>query len=306
MNDPLHQDPLIRRADLCRRIRDFFEQRRVLEVSTPLITSSGVTDVHVESLALADGGFLRTSPEYAHKRLLAGGCGDLYELGPVFRAGERGRRHRPEFWMLEWYRLGWSWAQLADEVVELVRACRPERQWTRVDSSWNELAEAAMGFDALEAADDQLQSALDDAPDGLDRSGALDWLFATRIQPSLPAGQITVVYHFPACQAALARLAPEDHRVAERFEVFAGPLELANGYRELTDAAEQRRRFELDNARRAGLGMREMPLDDRFLDALESGLPDCAGVAMGVERLLMAVHDLESIDQALALPDEPH
>ncbi len=288
---------LMRRAGLAERLRGFFADRDVVEVGTDL-TVTGVTDVHLDSVALADGGYLRTSPEFAHKRLLAAGAGDLYELGPVLRAGEHGRHHRRQFWMLEWYRVGWSAERLAEEVVELVRHAGPDRSWTTKHTTWTDEARAVLGFDPHDADRERLSGALPDAPPGLDRNGMFDWLLAMHIQPRLPAGQLTVIHRFPASQAALARISPDDPRSAERFEVFAGPLELANGYHELTDPIEQRRRFEADNEQRRRLGRSPMPLDTALLEALDAGLPDCAGVALGFERLLMAVHGLDDIEDA--------
>ena len=288
-----------RRARLASEVRRFFAERSVVEVMSPLITA-GVTDVHLDSFKLAEGAFLRTSPEYSHKRLLASGIGDLYELGPVFRAGEHGRNHRPEFLMVEWYRIGWDARQLAEEVVELIRKVGPDCNWTVRDTTWQQLATEVLGFDPLDADTERLEQALDDAPDGLDRSGLFDWLLATRIQPRLPAGQLTIVHRFPAAQAALARISPDDPRTAERFEVFAGSLELANGYHELTDPDEQRRRFEHDNIERKRLGRPTMPIDEDLIEAMELGLPDCAGVALGFERLLMAIHELGDIAGAVS------
>jgi len=279
-----------RRAHALDRIRAFFAERGVIEVQTPVITAAGVTDVHIDSMRLADGGFLRTSPEYAHKRLLADGMGDLYELGPVFRAGEHGRHHRPEFVLLEWYRLGWDWSRLAREAVDLVRYVLQEQCWRVEILPWRDAVQRAVGsrIDPRDAA--AVRAAAPEAPDGLDLSGLLDWLFACRVQPRFAPDALTIVHDYPACQAALARLKPGSPDWAERFEVFAGGLELANGYRELTDPAEQRRRFESDNRRRRELGRPTMPIDERLVGALEQGLPECAGIAMGFERLLMAGH----------------
>lgn len=303
MNDPGSRPdidtPIMRRAALAAGIRQFFAERKVVEVMTPLITA-GVTDVHIDSTELVDGGFLRTSPEYSHKRLLASGIGDLFELGPVFRHREHGRRHRSEFWMVEWYRLGWDAPRLAREVIELIREVGPDSDWTVRETTWQQLATEALGFDPLDADTDRIADALEDAPDGLDRSGLFDWLLATRIQPRLPAGQLTVVHRFPAAQAALARISPDDPRTAERFEVFAGSLELANGYHELIDPEEQRIRFDRDNAERRRLGRPAMPIDEALIEAMEEGLPDCAGVALGFERLLMAIHHLDDIGDAVS------
>ena len=284
-----------RRAELAERIRRHFQATGAVEVHTPLITPCGVTDVHLQSLELADGRYLRTSPEFAHKLLLAEGFGDLYELGPVFRAGEHGRLHREQFTMLEWYRVDWSWRELADEVLRIVELALPAPrpvEWIE----WRSLAQRALGFDPLHDARER-ETALADAPAGMDLPEQLDWLFSLRMQSSLPAASAVVVHDFPACQAALARLKPGDPAVAERFEVFVDRVELANGYQELSDPEEQRRRFEDDNRRRTMLGLPPMPLDESLIAALEAGLPDCAGVALGFDRLAMLA------DGAQALPD---
>jgi lysyl-tRNA synthetase class 2 len=296
------------RAELLARVRAFFAERDVTEVQTPLLTASGVTDVHIESIETGDPpGWLRTSPEYCHKRLLAAGFGDLYELGPVFRRGEAGRDHQPEFTLLEWYRLGWGWRKLADEVVELLRHCLADgkNDWPVRWLAWNEAFVEALGVDALSAATPELAALANDAPRGLDRDGLLDWLFATRIQPRFAEDTITVVHDYPASQAALARLDADDPRVAERFEVFAGSRELANGYHELTDACEQRRRFERDNRLRLERGLAEMPADECLLDALAAGMPDCSGVALGFDRLLMSVLDAASIEAVVSFAHRP-
>ncbi|GAB4179279.1 MAG: EF-P lysine aminoacylase EpmA [Wenzhouxiangellaceae bacterium] len=279
------------------RIREYFSDQGVLEVQTPVITRYGVTDVHLHSVALNDGRFLRTSPEYAHKRLLAAGIGDLYELGPVFRAGEHSRIHREEFTMLEWYRVDWHWRRLADEVVTIIRLT------TGLDSdpvrvSWRDLARQALGVDPLSEAD-ALDALLDDAPPDLDLPERLDWLFAMRMQNALPTRGIAIVHDFPACQAALARLNPDDPATAERFEVFVNRVELANGYQELTDAVEQRRRFDEDNRRRSALGLNPMPVDETLLEAMARGLPECAGVALGVDRLVMLAAGEAALQDAL-------
>ncbi|MGY6631710.1 MAG: EF-P lysine aminoacylase EpmA [Wenzhouxiangella sp.] len=285
------------RARLMASIRAFFAERGVLEIQTPLVTRYGITDPHIDSLALRNGTYLRTSPEYAHKRLLAAGLSDLYELGPVFRAGEHGQRHRQQFTLLEWYRQGMNWRSLAEEVVDLIRFCQPDKPWTVCWLAWRESFAGLDGYDPLLDDDQQLLALTSMLPDDCDRDMRLDYLLATEVQARFPAGQLTVLYHYPASQAALARLDSEDPRLACRFEVFAGPLELANGYHELLDADEQRRRFEQDNRYRKRLGKPGMPLDEELLAALASGLPDCAGVALGVDRLLMALLDEPDIGQ---------
>lgn len=290
-------EALLARARMLASIRTFFARRNVMEVQTPLVTRSGVTDPHIDSLPLADGSYLRTSPEYAHKRLLAAGIGDLYELGPVFRAGEHGRRHRQQFTLLEWYRLGFDWRSLAEEVLDLIRFCQPGRPWTVHWLAWRDSFAGLDGFDPLADDDQALASLTPSLPEDCDRDMRLDYLLATEVQSRFPPGQLTVLYHYPASQAALARLDSEDPRLACRFEVFAGPLELANGYHELLDADEQQHRFERDNRYRQRLGKPPMPIDQQLLASLAHGLPDCAGVALGVDRLLMAMLDEDDIGE---------
>lgn len=291
-----------RRHEIFGRIRRFFDQRGLTEVRTPVITASGVTDVHLQSLRLLDGRFLRTSPEYAHKRLLAAGVGDLWELGPVFRAGEHGRLHREEFLMLEWYRVDWHWRDLACEVIELMRALDTGQRLSRAVEfrSWRELGRETLGFDPLHdrAA---VQAVLRRAPGEMDLPEQLDWLFSMHMQPALEGRGIVVVHDFPACQAALARLDPDDPELAQRFEIIVDGIELANGYQELTDAGEQARRFAEDNRRRARLDLPDMVPDRNLLDALERGLPNCAGVALGFDRLLMLLAGARKIEEIRGL-----
>ena len=306
MSEPAAQDSSIAdvatlraRAGIIDRIRSFFRARDVLEVHTPTITGAGITDLHIDSMRLIDGRYLRTSPEYAHKRLLSAGVGDIYELGPVYRAGENGRFHRDEFLLLEWYRAGWSWRALADEVLELIIRMAPGNQWSTEFITWRSLLARETGIEFETATESELRAAAPGAPGELDLPELLDWLFATRLQPALPKNCLSVVHDFPACQAALARLKPGQPRWAERFEVFAGSVELANGYRELTDPVEQRSRFDQDNSRRRAMGRNEMPVDQTLIAALEHGLPECSGVALGVDRLMMIVMGVEDIGQTL-------
>jgi lysyl-tRNA synthetase class 2 len=302
------------RSRLYAAIRHFFAERNVLEVETPMLSAAANTDPNIESFVTVfdghvDGGsrgrWLRTSSEFAQKRLLAAGVGDCYELGRVFRNGEAGRRHNPEFSMLEWYRVGWDHRRLADEAVELMTAAlqlvgrAAEVQFT----SYRALFVDAIGVDPLLAGDSELVAALagiDVRAGDLSRDDRLDLLLTHRIQPSFPPQRITVVYDYPASQCALAKVRAGDPPVAERFEIYLGSHELANGYHELTDAAEQRARFEQDNARRQARSLAPLPIDERLLAALERGLPACAGVALGVERLLMAMCGSDDIADVLA------
>ena len=303
------------RARLYALIRQFFAERGVLEVETPVMSAAANTDPNIESFSTRFSGhvdagarerWLRTSSEFAQKRLLAAGIGDCYELGRVFRNGEAGRRHNPEFAMLEWYRVGWNHRQLADETIALIQealALRGEAAEVR-NITYRDLFIDAIGLDPMAADEQQLRSALHGVrvnDEGLGRDDRLDLLLTHRIQPAFPAGRITVVYDYPASQCALAKVRADDPPVAERFELYVGQHEVANGYHELTDAAEQRARFERDNARRRSRGLAEMPLDENLLTALK-GLPDCAGVALGVERLLMAMTGSEDIRNMIAFP----
>jgi elongation factor P--(R)-beta-lysine ligase len=303
------------RARLNALMRDFFSQRGVLELETPILSAAGNTDPHIDSFAAQFSGnaqagarerFLRTSPEYAVKRLLAAGLGDCYELGRVFRNGEAGRSHNPEFTMLEWYRIGWDHHRLMDECAELVRtALGLVNRGARVQKiSYIRWFRHELDIDPMKADESVLRAPLSEFgidPQGLDRDDWLDLLTTHRLQPALPADAITLVYDYPPSQCALARIRTGDPPVAERFELYLGTQELANGYHELNDAAEQRARFERDNARRRQRGLRELPVDENLLRVLD-GLPDCAGVALGVDRLLMCLAGTEDIRDVLALP----
>ena len=304
------------RATLNAAIRAFFAERHVLEVETPILSSTGNTEPNIASFSLEFSGstrhgprtrWLRTSPEFALKRLLAAGIGDCYELGRVFRDGEAGGRHNPEFTMLEWYRVGWDHQQLIDEVADLVRAALAlvGRDATLERVAWRDLYRQRLDLDPITATTDELQAALGDVqidPEGLERDDWLDLLLTHRLQPAFPDDGMLAVHDYPASQAALARVRPGDPPLAERFELYLGPLELANGYHELIDPVEQRKRFERDVARRQRRGVGAPPIDVRLLAALEHGLPSCAGVAMGVDRLLMAMVGSDRIADVLAFP----
>lgn len=287
-------DTIRRRADFLRRIRGFFEQRRLLEVDTPILSQYGVTDVHVENIRTETGDCLLTSPEYPMKRLLAAGLGDIFQLGHVFRRGEAGPRHNPEFTLLEWYRLGWDDHRLMDEVAELCRELADDPGLETRRLSYQAAFEAAGLPDPHRADDDRLRAAVDDrlGSDAHDwpRDTCLDALMALVVEPGLPPEALTFITHYPASQAALAQHERHgDVTLGRRFELYWRGMELANGYFELTDPDEQRRRFEADRERRRALGRFEAEADPRLISALAAGLPDCAGVALGVDRLLMLV-----------------
>lgn len=305
------------RASLNHLIRTFFHAREVLEVETPMLSVAGVTDIHIAPFNLQFSGrtegaprtrWLRTSPEYPLKRLLAAGFGDCYELGRVFRDGEAGGRHNPEFTMLEWYRVGWDHRRLIGETVELVQAALALVGREKADVeviSYRALYQRALGLDPFAASIDQMRDALGDIaidPAGLTRDDWLDVLMTHRIQTQFAADAITVLHDYPASQSALARIRDDGdgYPVAERFELYLGPLELANGYHELADADEQGARFARDVATRIGRDGHAPPVDRRLLAALAHGLPDCAGVALGVDRLMMALQQTPRIADVLA------
>jgi lysyl-tRNA synthetase class 2 len=306
---------LVLRARLNSLVREFFAARDVLEVETPILSQAANTEPNIESFATRFSGrlesgprerWLRTSPEFALKRLLAAGVGDCYELGRVFRDGEAGRRHNPEFTMLEWYRVGFDHLRLMDETAELVGRALAlvDRRADVVRTTYRDLIADALGIDPFTATIEDLRAPLADTridAEGLSRDDWLDLVMTHRIEPGFPRDRIMLVHDYPATQCALARIRHDDPPVAERFELYLGPRELANGYHELTDAAEQRARFERDNARRRERGQREMPIDEHLLAALPY-LPDCAGVALGVDRLLMTMLDCDDIRDLLAFP----
>lgn len=304
------------RAGLNARIRAFFAERGVTEVETPVMSVAGNIDPNIASFALEFSGrtdgaprtrWLRTSPEFPLKRLLAAGFGDCYELGRVFRDGEAGGRHNPEFTMLEWYRLGWDHRRLVTETAELVQAALAlvDRRARLQTIGYHELYRQRLGVDPASTDEAGLRAALGDIeidPRGLGRDDWLDLLMTHRLQPDFDRDTLLAVIDYPASQCALARVRDDGGAVAvaERFELYLGPLELANGYHELTDAGEQRRRFLHDGGVRARRQQTSPPVDERLLDALAAGLPACAGVALGVDRLLMAMLGSGRIGDVLA------
>ena len=310
---------LAARARLLAAIRSFFAERGVLEVETPVLSQAATTAPHLHSFVTRLDGvagapvplYLQTSPEFAMKRLLAAGSGPIYQLCKVFRNGERGPRHNPEFTLLEWYRPGWALESLMDEVEALLRRLLEARCPDAIERvSYRELFVRHAGIDAVTADAGALRDCLrgyGHAPvEGLDPDDPDPWrdlLLTHVIEPRL-TGRALFVYDYPASQAALARLNPADPRVAERFELFVDGVELANGFRELTNADEQRRRFEAELAARARAGLPPVPVDQRLLAALEAGLPECSGVAVGVDRLLMLASGASDLASVLAFPVE--
>lgn len=301
---------LHRRAKMMTQMRDFFAHRAVLEVDVPVLAKSTVTDLNIDSIAASVGltdAFLQTSPEYFMKRLLASGSGDIYSVGKAFRDAEIGRKHNPEFTLLEWYRCGWDDHHLMQEVVDLVALliADPNRQPAPITKlTYSECFTNVMGFNPHRAELDHLreiasQVASGDWFDEL-RANCLDLIFSLRVEPAMPKG-IVVVYDYPQCQAALAQISKDHHddRVSRRFEVFLDGAEIGNGYLELTDPNEQIARFNEDIARRNQANRPSVHVDKKFVASLVHGLPACAGVALGVDRILMNILQAQTIDQVL-------
>jgi lysyl-tRNA synthetase class 2 len=304
-------DTLKRRAQLLADVRRFFAARQVLEVETPVLSQAAPTATYLDSFEaqyLPPGSepqsyYLQTSPEFLMKRLLAAGSGDIYQIARVFRNGELGRLHNPEFTMLEWYRPALDYHGLMDEVDALLQqvAGLP----AALKFSYQTLFEQYLKLDPLQAEEDSLKqtalASIKGLPDDWqsDRDGWLEMLMSEVIEPALAKlKQPVIVYDFPASQAQLARIMQKESgvSVAARFEVFAGGLELANGYDECLDAAELEQRFEADNRQRQQQGKSVMPLDVRLLAAIEHGLPPCTGVAIGLDRLMLLITGLNQLE----------
>jgi len=315
------QPPLNARAMLLADLRSYFSDHGVLEVETPALSFAATPDPQIQSLSTlclaAEIGneeilYLHTSPEFPMKRLLADGSGSIYQICKVFRDGESGRYHNPEFTLLEWYRPGWDHHQLMDEVESLLTRVLPEKcyQETTERLTYEEVFSRYADIDHVhEVSTEDVVARTEELGiadgldfDTLDRDGWLDLVFSYIIAPNLGRCCLSFIYDYPVSQAALAKINPGPPAVAERFEVFVDGIELANGFHELTDTDEQRRRFAADNKKRRSLDLPQMPIDEHFLEALEHGLPPCAGVALGVDRLLMLITGAGHIDEVLAFP----
>lgn len=306
-------DTLITRAQLTQNIRQFFISRDVLEVETPSLSSATVTDVHLcgfqtnfispfkaESQLL----YLQTSPEFAMKRLLSAGSGAIFQICKSFRNEEAGRHHNPEFTMLEWYRPGFNHIQLmleVDELLQTIVGCGPADtiSYQKVFLQYLSLDPLNDELDIIKDVCNQ-HGFVDIVRLETDKDTLLQLLFSHLIEPKI--GQLAPIFvtDFPASQAALARISARDNKVAERFELYFKGIELANGFHELTDPNEQRRRFILDNQIRADNNLPVMPVDERLLSALDSGLPNCAGVAVGIDRLMMLALEKQDISEVIA------
>jgi lysyl-tRNA synthetase class 2 len=296
---------LRQRSRVLAKLRDFFQQRQVMEVDVPLLSRATVTDHNIDSIQACNAdvaAYLQTSPEYFMKRLLAAGSGDIYSLGKAFRDAENGRRHNPEFTMLEWYRCGWDEHQLMDEVAELIASLVPEISVRRCSYADVFIQHLQVDPHFADLANLQRMAVIAGSEAWADetRANCLDLLFSVLIEPQLDDG-LVLVYDYPACQAALAKCAEDSQgrQISRRFEGFLNRVELANGYCELTDAAEQASRFAEDQRLRKLSNKTPVTADSQLLAAMEAGLPECAGVAMGVDRLLMQLQGADSIDQVM-------
>jgi len=304
------------RAELLAATRSFFAERSVLEVDTPALVRHAVTDRHIHSAQVQLPGhgaplFLHSSPEYAMKRLLAAGSGDIYQIAHVFRGDEAGRLHNPEFTLVEWYRCGFSMQQLMREVAQLAALLLGLPLDAPLEAlSYQQAFARALDCDPLAATDSELRAlALRQRLDPqlvarCQRDELLDWLMGSVVGPGLGADRLCFVHRYPASQAALARLDADDARVALRFELYYRGIELANGFEELTDAGQQRERFQSDRAQRLGCGLPVPEIDQALLDALAAGLPPVAGVAMGFDRLLLLRSGERELAAVLAFPLE--
>ncbi|WP_006788329.1 EF-P lysine aminoacylase EpmA [Thiorhodospira sibirica] len=300
---------LQRRAALLAQIRAFFAQRQVLEVETPVLSAAANPDPALESLTVPTPEglrYLQTSPEFAMKRLLCAGYGDMYQLARVFRGAEQGRYHNPEFTLLEWYRRDFDHHRLMDEVEDLINDLADLPFTARAERiPYRDLFIQHLHLDPWDCTPQDCAACAQHHDLTLHGTLALDaWLdllISHLIAPRLPKDRLCFVYDYPPSQAALAQIVSVDGRsVAQRFELYWGPLELANGFHELGQADEQQRRFVADNARRIQVKQPEVALDELLLAALAHGLPRCAGVALGIDRLLMCLSKATHIHQVLA------
>jgi lysyl-tRNA synthetase class 2 len=303
------------RAECLARVRRYFAENGVLEVETPLLVSATTPDPNIPSFSMAADNpgesrrYLSTSPEFAMKRLLAAGFGPIYQVCKAFRQGEQGSLHNPEFTLLEWYRPGFDHHRLMDEVASLVlglaegyRTFEAEERLTYGDCFIRYL-----GIDPHVADVSHLRACAEDQGLGTDsgiaeadRDGWLDLLMSHCVQPNLGQGRLSFVYDYPASQAALAKISPGSPPVAERFELFIDGVELANGFHELQDAAEQRSRFGKELRHRQENGLEHVVIDEYFLASLEAGLPECAGVAVGLDRLLLVLTGARRLEDVMS------
>jgi len=310
-----------KRAQVIQQIRLFFQKRNVVEVETPVLSQGTVTDMHLEALSCRYNFFndssieqvtnlyLQTSPEFHMKRLLASGYGCIFQIAKAFRHEEAGRFHNPEFTLLEWYRLGFDHFTLMKEVAELLKTVLSCEEPTKI--TYQQLFMDSLKIDPLIAKRSELLSLIGDhgkLSDWLsieqDNDILLQFIFSEIIEPNIGNEAPCFVYNFPNSQASLAKTCSEDARVAERFECYYQGVELVNGFNELTDAGIQLERFQEDNSKRKQLSLPEKPIDKNFIEALSNGLPQCAGVALGVDRLIMLALKVNHIKKVVSFPIE--
>lgn len=298
------------RADLLARVRSFFSERGVIEVDTPLLTAAPSTDPNLIPMRLASRAdanseyYLQTSPEFPMKRLLAAGSGPIYQIAHAFRADERGRLHQPEFTLLEWYRPGFDHNALMDEVADLLRVTLGADRHERLSVA--QAFDRFLGLDPHQASLSELETAAREnglqLAQSADEAVYLDFLMSHCLAPNLGTPHPTLLYDYPISQCAYAQIREGDPPVAQRFEVFVAGIELGNGYHELIDPVAQRMRFMVENAKRRHAGLPEMPLDEHLLAALECGMPECAGIALGFDRLVMIAAGAKRLEEVMAFP----
>jgi lysyl-tRNA synthetase class 2 len=314
----MNYETAIKRAEIIQKARNFFKARNVLEVETPILSHGSPADCHLDVFSTgyhpagaqkpgrSEAVFLRTSPEFHMKRLLASGYSDIFQIGKVFRNGERGRLHNPEFTMLEWYRTGMGMSGLIDEAAVLVTEVLGRKRI--VKKTYAQVFKEATNIDPLAANLKEVAGYCESRGkalfSGATLTDALQFVMAEFVEPALPADALVFVHHYPADQAVLAMLEPDDKRVARRFEAYCGGMELVNGFEELVDWKENERRQAEENLRRRSLGKPGLPLDTLFMDALKKGLPPCSGAALGLDRLVMLALGKQSIDDVLTFPWE--
>ncbi|MCD6055280.1 MAG: lysyl-tRNA synthetase [Gammaproteobacteria bacterium] len=313
-------DTLAKRAAIIQAIRDFFFKRGVMEVETPVLGKSTTTDLHIESLITEcycpgerdkQKQFLQTSPEFPMKRLLAAGSGPIFQIGKAFRQDPTGRWHNPEFTLLEWYRPGFDDITLMDEVdtlLQVILSAKPAKHL-----SYQAVFMSTLGICPFSATLEELKKTLIQASihvnfnlDEIDRDLYLQLLMSHLIEPGLGQSEPLFIYDYPLSQGGFAKVKPHNPAITARFEVYIKGIELANGYHEITNADEQQKRFEIDNDRRREAGFETIPLDENLLAALRSGFPDCSGVALGIDRLIMLALKKTSISEVMAFSMQPN
>lgn len=303
------KETLLARAEMNHSIRAFFQKYDVLEVETPALSQFANTDPHIESfevLTTQQPHYLHTSPEYPMKRLLAFGVGDIYQIAKVWRADENGSRHNSEFTLLEWYRLGFTYHQLMQEVEKLLLQIIPQLSKDSTQSSYQQVFLETLEINPHSATDKEFNHCIVKQNLGidfeLDRSAMLDLLMTHCIEPTFKPNKLTFIYDYPTEQSALACIREGTPPVAERFEVYIGSLELGNGYQELCDAPKNVAVLQKECELRKQRKQKTVPKDDHFLAAMQHGMPMCSGVAIGLDRVLMASLNKKSIQDVISFP----